>query len=261
MVAGGIEEERQDARHDLSGHGGDGRAGNAHLGEGSKAEDQDGVEHDVDDRAHALGDHGIEGAPGGLQEPLHGDLNEDAHTAQGADAQVDGAVIHDLGIGALHGEEDPGGQGAQDGEDQAADDGQKDRVLGGPVGDVVVFLAQAAGEQGVDAHAGAHRHGDHQVLNGEGHGDGGEGLLIDPGDEHAVHHIVEGLDQHGQDHGQGHGKNELAHRHNAHFIFGHRRTSSKIGAAARGCGQSGTDLQILFYRDLEETSTMKREIC
>ena len=77
---------------------------------------------------------------------------------------------------------------------------REDAVVGGLVGPLEILLTQALGEKGVDAHAGAHGQGDHNVLNGEGHTDGGEGPLADLGHEYAVHHVIEGLNQHGQHH-------------------------------------------------------------
>ena len=57
----------------------------------------------------------------------------------------------------------------------------------------------------LDAHACSSGNRDQQVLDGERHGDRGEGRLIDHGNKDTVHDIIQGLDQHGNDHGQGHG--------------------------------------------------------
>lgn len=63
------------------------------------------------------------------------------------------------------------------------------------------FSPQASGKQGVDADAGSCRHCDHQILRREGKRNGGQRIFTDLCDEHAVHHVVERLDQHGNDQG------------------------------------------------------------
>lgn len=55
---------------ELTKDGGDGRAGHAQLGKAQQAEDQDGVEDDIDQRAHQLADHGQMGLARGLKHPL-----------------------------------------------------------------------------------------------------------------------------------------------------------------------------------------------
>ena len=51
---------------------------------------------------------------------------------------------------------------ADDEEDGVAAQGQEDAVLGGLIGPFLVLFAEALGQQGVDAHAGADAHGDHR---------------------------------------------------------------------------------------------------
>ena len=87
---------------------------------------------------------------------------------------------------------------ADDEEDGVAAQGQEDAVLGGLIGPFLVLFAEALGQQGVDAHAGADAHGDHDVLQRERQRNGGQGALADMGHENRVHHIVEGLQQVGQ---------------------------------------------------------------
>ncbi len=78
--------------------------------------------------------------------------------------------------------------------------GEEDAVLGGLIGPFLVLFAEALGQQGVDAHAGADADRDHDVLQGERQRNGGQGALADVGHENRVHHVVEGLHQHGYHH-------------------------------------------------------------
>ena len=93
---------------------------------------------------------------------------------------------------------------AEEGEGHVGEEGQEDAVQGGGVGLLEIFLSQTPGKVGVDADGGAASQGDHQALDGKGHGNGREGMLGNPSDEHAVHHVVHGLDQHGNHDGKGH---------------------------------------------------------
>ena len=92
-------------------------------------------------------------------------------------------------------------------------------MLGGAVGPGGVLFAQALGQQGVDAHAGAHRQGNHNVLNWKGQGHRVEGVLAELRDEYAVHHVVECLHQHGQHHGHRHGNQQPVDGHDAHLVL------------------------------------------
>ena len=157
--------------------------------------------------------HGQGGAAGGLEQPLKAELAEDADGEPQADGGVVHAVVHDdLLPAGLQLEEGPGEEDADQGEHHEVAQGQEDAGVGGLVHHLLVLLPQGPGEQGVDAHGGAGAEGDHQVLQGEGQGHGVQGILAELGHEDAVHHVVEGLDQHGDHHGDGHAGQQLAAR-------------------------------------------------
>ena len=219
MVPGQVEEDGQAGGQDLTQDGGQGGSRHLHPGEAEQSEDQNGVHDDVDNGAHRLGDHGVEGAPGGLEHPVKGDLYEQPYRQAADDGHVLCAVVHNGLLAGLHLEKEPGAGQADGHEHQAAEDGQKQAVHGGGVGPALAALAQALGQQGVDAHAGSHGHGDHQILDREGQRDGVQRVLADLGHKVAVHHVVEGLHQHGDHHGDGHARQELADGHDAHFIL------------------------------------------
>ena len=89
-LGAGEEAQDPDGTHGLTEHGGDGRALHAQT----QRENQDGVQHNIDDRAHRLGDHGIEGTSGGLQNPVQGDTGKHAYTYAAADGQVIRAIVY-----------------------------------------------------------------------------------------------------------------------------------------------------------------------
>ena len=129
-------------------------------------------------------------------------------------------MVYDLGHIGLELEKGTRQQGAKHGKGDIGAQGEKDAHVGHPVGGVLVLGPQGTGDQGVDAHAGAAGHGDHQGLEGKGQGDGGQGVLADLGHKDAVHDVVQGLDQHGDHHGDGHAEKQFAHRHDAHLVLG-----------------------------------------
>ena len=248
MVVGNIEDQSQNGGNNLAQHGGGSSAGHAHLREGANAKDEDGVHNDVDDCAHALGDHGIEGASSGLEQPLKHDLHKETNGEPGADSQISHALVDDIRVVVLCQEEGLGEHNTCNGKDQHTEEGQENAVLCGAVGRIKVLGAQAAGEQGVDAHAGTYADGDHQVLIGEGHSHGSQCVFADFGHEVAVHHIVQSLHQHGDHHGQGHGEDQALDGHDAHFVFlqfRHKNLPTEKRAAANRCGKKES-ISLLF---------------
>ena len=206
--------------HHLAQHSGQRGAGHLHPGEGADAEDEEGVQNQIDDRADALDDHRAHSVAGCLKGALSGKLHADADGGPSDDGEILDAVVDHLG---LPGGEEPhkdGGQAhPQDQKDHPAD--QIDEVAVGhyPVGLVGPALPQPAGQQGVEAHAGAYAHGDHQGLDRVDKRQGYKPVGAELGHEHAVHQIIEGLDQHGQHHGPGHVQQQPAHRHDCHLVF------------------------------------------
>ena len=89
-IAFEVQHQGSGGSHNLPCHRGNGGAGHLHPGQAEPAEDQDGVQHDVDEGTGKLGAHGQERAAGGLQQPLKAELAENTDGA----AQADGGVIH-----------------------------------------------------------------------------------------------------------------------------------------------------------------------
>ena len=218
LVVSAVQVHGQDGGDPLTDDGGQSGAGDAHFGQTEPAEDQDGIQDDVGDRAHGLGDHGLEGVAAGLKETLEEDLHEDADGADGDDGEIDAAAFQGLGDGGLAGEEGMGEEQAEDHEQGGEQNRQQHAVARGAVGAFVVLLAQGFRQQGIDAHAHAGGAADEQVLDGEGQGKGGDGGLGDPGDIDAVHDVVQRLDEHGDHQGQRHVYKEPADGPSAHLV-------------------------------------------
>ena len=122
------------------------------------------------------------------------------------------AVVDHLGLpGGEELHKDRSQAHPQDQKDHPAD--QIDEVAVGhyPVGLVGPVLPQPAGQQGVEAHAGAYAHGDHQGLDRVDKRQGYKPVGAELGHEHAVHQIIEGLDQLGQHHRRGDAQQDLPH--------------------------------------------------
>ena len=210
-----VEVDAQGRAHHLAQHRGPGRAGNAHV----EYEDEDWVEDDVDDRAHHLGNHAVDGLSGGLEQALDADGGEDAEGADGTDADIRRAALHDVRHIRLDQKEGPGEQGSQHREGQRAAQAQKYAVGGRQIGPLKPLFAKTFAEEGVDAHAGTCCHRNHQVLHREGQAHRVQRVLADPGDEDAVHHIVQSLDQHTEHDGHRDVHQQLVDGQDAHFVL------------------------------------------
>jgi hypothetical protein len=74
VVAGQIKEERESCGDELADHRSQGGASHLQPGQAEQAENQYGVQDDVDDRPDCLSEQGVHGASGGLKHPVKGDL-------------------------------------------------------------------------------------------------------------------------------------------------------------------------------------------
>ena len=79
-------------------------------------------------------------------------------------------------------------------------------VAGRLIGFFLVALAQRLTHHGIDTHANTRGKADQQILHREGHTQSSNRTVGNPGHIEAVHHIVKGLHQHGNNHGQSHGQ-------------------------------------------------------
>ena len=221
-ILAAVQDQRKHKGDDLTGDGGDGGTRDLQPRHSAQAEDQDRIEDDVDDRAGALRDEGIDGAAGRLQQALEDDLAEDAERDDGDDADILRAVADDGGVVRLRAHERLRAEDAEQGGQHRAAQGKEEAVQCRAVDLVLIFLAQRAREQGVDTDGDAGRYTDHDVLHGEGEGDGVERVLIDVGDfgdEGAVNDVVKRLYEHGQRHRQRHGKQQPTDRTHTHFVL------------------------------------------
>ena len=140
------------------------RAGGAGQRLAAVAEDEDGVQNDVHHSAHQLTDHAQIGAPGGGQQLFAHGLSEQTQTEDAAHRQILDALLCDDGVTGLGVEVGLHAGKADDKKHRKAAQGKEDAVFCGGVGAALVLFAKALAQQGVHAHAGAHAHGDHDIL-------------------------------------------------------------------------------------------------
>ena len=214
-----VEVQRHARAAELADDGGRGSAGGAGQGLAAVAEDEDGVENDIHDSAHQLADHTQMGAAGGSQRLLAHGLGKEAEAEHAAELQILDALPGNVHVRSLCVEVGFHAGEADDEEDGVAAQGQEDAVLGGLIGPFLVLFAEALGQQGVDAHAGADAHGDHDVLQRERQRNGGQGVFADMGHENRVHHVVEGLHQHGYHHRHAELDEQRVDVHGTHDVF------------------------------------------
>ena len=88
-----VQGHTDDGTHDLAEYCGVSRAGHTELRKSEQAEDQNGVEDDVENSAGSLGDHAVDGPARGLQKTLKGHLEEQADAQAAHDPQVGRRII------------------------------------------------------------------------------------------------------------------------------------------------------------------------
>ena len=217
-----VQQNGKDKGHDLADDRRHGGARDLHTRQAEVAEDQDGVENDVDDCAGALRNHGIRSAAGRLQETFKKKFSENAEGRDTDHADVIHAIGNGLRLRRQGAHVRLRAENAEQHAQQHAAGRQQQAVERGGVDLLGIALAQCAGEQRVDAHGHARGHADHDILHWERQRDSGQRVVVhvrDARDEHAVHDVVKRLHQHGKRHRQRHGQKELSHREHAHFVF------------------------------------------
>ena len=128
------------------------------------AEDEDGVQNDVHHCTHQLTDHAQLGAAGGSQQLFTHGLGENTQTEDAAHRKILDALLRDHGVTGLGVKVGLHAGKADDKKHRKAAQGKEDAVFCGGVGTALVLFAKALAQQGVHAHAGAHAHGDHDIL-------------------------------------------------------------------------------------------------
>ena len=214
------EQEAEDHRGKLTGDGRVRGARHAEPREAEQAEDQDRVEHDVDQRAGDLHEHDEHGLALRLHDALRAHLQKDAEREHAADGQVVHAHIADeRRFRHERIEKRPDAEQTEQQEHHRRDEQQKQAVARGGVGVLKAALAQPARDQRVHADARSHGNGDHEHLNRERERYGRERVLAQPGDKDAVDDVVERLREHGDHDRQRHAEQQPALGHIAHFVF------------------------------------------
>ena len=204
----------------LAHHRGDGGTGYAHGGNGPEAEDEYGVQHNIGHRAGQLEDHGPDHVAGGLQCFFKIALDEHRHGAHTADGQIrsPSGVDRTAGLG-IQPDKPAREEQAEYQEQHPGAHPQKNPMGGRRIRFLLIALAQAAGNQGVNPHTGAHGERNKQQLHRIRQRNGCQRVLADLRNKITVHHIVQCLYQHGKHRRQRHGYNQGKHPGCTHFIL------------------------------------------
>ena len=156
---------------------------------------------------------------GTLEQPLQHHLAEGAKGRAHDDHQILVAHLDDLLHIRLTAEIEVRKRQPQHRAQHKAHQGQKQAVHSHGVRPLLILGAQGPAHEGIDAHGGARCQGNHQVLRRKRQGHGGQRCLADPGDEHAVHNVIQRLHQHGNDDGQRHIPNQFFNGHDAQLVL------------------------------------------
>ena len=136
-----------------------------------------------------------------------------------ADAGIGNTALHRFRHTGLHLKIGPCAKNTKQQERTGDNKHQHHAVSGGTVGSLLISFAQALAQQRIDTHADTDGKANLEVLHRKGKGQGRNGAFGNLGNINAVHHVVKGLDQHGNDHGNGHIGKQLANGHNAHLVL------------------------------------------
>ena len=186
-----------------AGEGGERGAGDAESGEGPEAEDEAGIEDEVEDVGDPEQAHGDGGVSGTAEDGIIEKEQENHAGAAERDAGVVRAGGYERGRAAhdcekLRREQEEGQTESQGGK-QAEEDG----LDGGDGGALGIFLADAARDHGGGGHAEAHSDSEDEGENGLGEADGGDSVGAEAGDEKDVDDGEEAFEDHLKDHGDG----------------------------------------------------------
>ncbi len=197
---------------------GDGGSPNAPLGEGARPEDEQRIQHAVDqtgDPHHQTGGLGIPRRPDGR-------IADHGHDQHGDGQIPDEHVVVDegdeLGAGPQQGEQRGNGQCPQPGEQTHQDDGKEQTVCGDAGCLVMATLPQGMTEQGAQARPQPHGQGGDDKGDREGETDGGQRLGTQHADKEGIDQ-VEGQDgDDAQDHGARHAQQHGCHGGGQHGV-------------------------------------------
>ena len=196
--------------------GGQRRTGNAQRRDRAKAEDQDGVEHDVADTARDQRDHGGVHLADGLKELLKGQVRHVDRGEQEHDGRIEHAHRHQPFVRGEAAQESGHDGNADHRTQDAVQQGQRHAVGRGDIRLFAVTRAEVERDLRVDADAKTNGDGIDEVLDRVDQRKGRHGVLANAGDEQAVHNVVQRVDQHRDDVGQGHGEQQREHRPGFH---------------------------------------------
>lgn len=188
------------------------RAGDTQHGKRPKAEDEHRVQNDVGDGTAQQGGHRFVHAANGLEQLFKAKFRHDDRGKEERNAGIPHAEGND-GFIASEKPQKAGHHGdADNGSNQAVQDGKDQAVGGGGIGTAAVPRAGIQRDQGVDADAEANGNGVDHVLHRVHQRKRRHGLLTDLGNKKTVHNVVQRVHCHGKHHGQRHGNQQRENR-------------------------------------------------
>ena len=217
MLAGKYKQKRDRHAYPLTDNGRISGTLDPKLRERPNAEDEHGVEYNIDYRTCKLRKHGKPRLSHGLQDALAAYLNEQSHAEHHADTQIPDPQVDKLGII---------GEQLKEGRDEKAHyqehraryEEQEQAVACSSVGAFLFLHTKTARDIGVHAHARTDCEAYHKHLQGVRKRNGIECGVAELGNEVAVHDIVHRLHQHGYDKRNAHCEEEPANGHGSHLV-------------------------------------------
>lgn len=186
----GHHEKADESGDDLTGHGGDGGAGHSEGRKAQKAEDHDRIQNDIDDAADSHQDERRCHVPGGLQNFFCSDMEQLAKRKDHDGISIGIAHGPDGSILRIHAHKGADEKAGQKSQDHIVDAGQDYADGRGVLRGGSAAAPHIPGDVGVDADSCPNGQSQGKILYGVDDGDGGEGIVAQPGHKDAVYDIV-----------------------------------------------------------------------
>src|SRR6266446_246998 len=186
---------------------GEGRAGDAELGERSPAEDEARVQYEIDDVGDPEQAHGDSGVTRAAEDGIVEEEQHDRSAAAEGDACVAGADRNDLRGSAHQAKQIRPVKQTRKADDSGDRESNGDGLNAGNGCAYGIFFADAASDHGGGGKAEAKADGHDEAEERFGKADGGDGVRAQTADPENVNDGEEGLEHHLENHGNGEEEN------------------------------------------------------
>ena len=219
-IAGQEDYDVEQHGDDLPDDGRDGRTAHAECRQTKPAENQDGIEHDIDNTAARHEHHGGFHAPNALKDLLKAHLQQLAERQAHNDIGVITRPRQRACIVGEHAQERSGEHHTCDNEDHTMDEHEQHAQRSCSISLFALPCAKMHGHDRANAYTYTHADRHDSILQWKSQRYCGQCIGAQFGDPDTVDDVVERLNEHGQHNRDGHGNQQSKYRFSSHkFLF------------------------------------------